>query len=140
MKLVLIESPYAGDVDRNVAYARACMKDCLDRDEAPFASHLLYTQLGVLDDTIQDERVKGINAGLLWGKAAEMTAVYIDLGITPGMKEGIDRARAERRSIVYRSLNTKNVVQDDGYTNFDFFGFVNTGFDPHGTIATETED
>ena len=27
MKRVIIESPYAGDLDANVAYARACQKD-----------------------------------------------------------------------------------------------------------------
>lgn len=42
MILVLLESPYAGYVERNLAYARACARDCLLRGEAPFASHLLY--------------------------------------------------------------------------------------------------
>lgn len=50
MILVIIESPYAGDVDRNLEYLRAAMRDCLKRGEAPFASHALYTQPGVLDD------------------------------------------------------------------------------------------
>ena len=53
---VIVESPYAGDVERNERYARACIRDCLLRGEAPFASHLLYTQAGVLDDTIKEER------------------------------------------------------------------------------------
>ena len=56
MQRVIIESPYAGDVERNVRYARAAMADCLKRGEAPFASHLLYTQEGVLDDDIPGER------------------------------------------------------------------------------------
>ena len=41
MKLVIIESTFAGDRLRNIAYARAAMKDWLDRGEAPLASHLL---------------------------------------------------------------------------------------------------
>ena len=53
--LVLLESPYAGDIEANLSYARACMRDCFERGEAPFASHLLYTQMGVLDDTIPAE-------------------------------------------------------------------------------------
>ena len=60
MRLVYVESPYAGDVERNVQYARACLADCLRRGEAPFASHLLYTQEGILDDLIEGERMKGI--------------------------------------------------------------------------------
>ena len=39
MKLVLVESPFAGDVEKNLAFARACLHDCFIRGEAPFASH-----------------------------------------------------------------------------------------------------
>ena len=101
---VLIESPYAGDVARNERYARACLADSLARGEAPFASHLLYTQPGVLDDTNPEERAQGIEAGLRWGAASQLTAVYDDLGITEGMRQGIARAKAEGRPVVVRQL------------------------------------
>lgn len=104
MRLVLLESPFAGDVERNLAYARAAMRDCLLRGEAPFASHLLYTQAGVLDDDVPGERALGIEAGLLWGAKAERTVVYADLGISRGMQLGIERARAEGRPVEVRSL------------------------------------
>jgi hypothetical protein len=96
MKLVVIESPLAG-VPRNVAYAKAAMRDCLRRGEAPFASHLLYAQPGILDDTVPAQRANGIDAGLAWGSKAELCAVYVDLGISPGMTHGI--ARAQRAGI-----------------------------------------
>jgi hypothetical protein len=38
--------------------------------EAPIASHLLYTQPGVLRDEIPEERRHGIDAGLAWGAVA----------------------------------------------------------------------
>ena len=104
MKKVLVESPYKGDVERNTEYARACMADCFQRGEAPYASHLLYTQPGVLDDTKQEERALGIEAGLIWGKEASISAVYTDLGLTEGMKLGSQRAGEEGRPVVYRSL------------------------------------
>lgn len=94
MKLVILESPYAGNVKKNVAYARACVRDSLLRGEAPIASHLLYTQPGILNDDIPSERQHGIDAGLAWRKVAEATVVYIDLGITDGMVYGINAARA----------------------------------------------
>ena len=102
--LVLIESPYAGDVARNERYARACLADSLARGEAPFASHLLYTQPGVLDDTDPAERRQGIQAGLAWGARATLTAVYDDLGVTEGMRQGIERAEAEGRPVEVRQL------------------------------------
>ncbi|MBI2463070.1 MAG: hypothetical protein HYV65_02440 [Candidatus Spechtbacteria bacterium] len=104
MRLVIVESPYAGDIERNTRYARACLHDCLMRGEAPFASHLLYTQPGVLDDKITDEREIGIEAGLAWGSLAEATVVYTDYGISEGMKKGIDQALAEGRPVEYRNL------------------------------------
>lgn len=104
MELVIIESPYAGDILKNEEYARRAMKDCLLRDEAPYASHLLYTQSGVLDDTDKEQRKLGIEAGLCWGKMATKTVVYTDLGISYGMKQGIERALIEGRKVEYRSL------------------------------------
>lgn len=104
MKLVIVESPFAGDVETNIKYARAAMHDCFMRGEAPFASHLLYTQENVLDDTIPIERELGINAGLLWGEKADKTVVYGDLGISRGMNYGIERALKAGREIEYRSL------------------------------------
>lgn len=99
---VILESPYAGDVERNVRYARACLRDSLLRGEAPLASHLLYTQ--VLDDTDREEREMGIEAGLVWGTEASATVVYTDLGISPGMQYGIDRAVREMRTVEFRNL------------------------------------
>ena len=103
-RLVYVESPYAGDVDRNINYARACLSDCLHRGEAPLASHLLYTQPGVLDDDVPAERATGIAAGLAWGKHADATVVYCDIGISPGMLEGIRRAQSEGRVVEFRWL------------------------------------
>lgn len=103
-RLVILESPYAGDVERNVDYARACLRDSLLRGEAPIASHLLYTQPGVLNDEIEDERQHGIDAGLSWGRVAEATVVYADLGISRGMKYGIAAAAEANRPIEYRYL------------------------------------
>ncbi len=110
MRLVILESPYAGNVKRNEAYARLCMRDCLRRGEAPFASHLLYTQPRVLDDTVPEERALGINAGLEWGRAAEKSVVYTDLGISSGMKYGVERAKKDNRPVEYRTL-PKQVIK-----------------------------
>jgi hypothetical protein len=104
VRCVVVESPYAGEVARNTVYARACMADCLSRGEAPFASHLLYTQPGVLRDSDPDERELGIEAGLAWAQRADATVVYADLGITDGMKQGIRDAIGCDRPVEYRTL------------------------------------
>jgi hypothetical protein len=111
MKRVILESPYAGNVEENVAYARRCMRDCIERLEAPFASHLLYTQPGILNDNKPVEREAGICAGLNWGVVAEATVVYIDKGITDGMLKGIRDAREKGRPVIYRSLHRELSIE-----------------------------
>lgn len=104
MRPICLESPYSGDVERNVAYARACLRDAILRGDAPVASHLLYTQPGVLDDGNAAERRLGIEAGLDLALRCDATVVYVDLGISAGMDEGIVRARRAGRRIEFREL------------------------------------
>jgi hypothetical protein len=118
MPLVLVESPFAGDVTANVDYARLCLRDALSRDEAPIASHLLLTQPTVLDDNIPDHRTLGIDAGLAWLRAADALVVYMDRGISSGMSLGIEAARCAGVPVEFRRL--------DGYV-----APVVTAPDPH---------
>lgn len=107
MDFVVLESPFAnGSVtlpdgtireilrDDNVRYARACMYDCLVRHgEAPYASHLLYTQPGILDDDVPEERRLGIEAGLAIGRRAVLRVFYVDRGFSSGMAWALRFAR-----------------------------------------------
>ena len=102
MKLVVIESPYAGDVKSNIAYAKRCVLDCLARGEAPYASHLFFPH--VLEDTDPKQRELGITSGFAWGAKADLVAVYTDRGISGGMRMGIERAGAAGQPIEYRAL------------------------------------
>jgi hypothetical protein len=106
---VYIESPYAGDrqfatLARNLRYLRACMADCLRRGEAPFASHGLYTQPGVLRDEIPEERARGIAAGSAFRPVCAATIVYADLGVSPGMHAGVAEALEIRQMVETRRL------------------------------------
>jgi len=85
MRRVIIESPYAGDVERNLRYLRACLRDSLLRGEAPFASHGMYTQPGVLDDHDPEQRRLAIEAGFAWWEGAAALVFYADLGWSKGM-------------------------------------------------------
>jgi hypothetical protein len=111
-----IETPYMGasrvealairQVQRNIRYARACVGDSLKRGEIPFASHLFFTQPGILDDNVLKERLRGINAGkeLIEALPNIRTVVYTNLGISLGMQEGIERAKKNNRMVEYRTL------------------------------------
>lgn len=105
MRRVIVESPYAGNIEANVDYARCCIRDALLRGEAPIASHLLYTQPGILRDEIPEEREWGVDAGLTWLATAEATVVYTDRGISRGMHYGIEAAARHGIPVEYRSLD-----------------------------------
>jgi len=89
MKRVIIESPYAGDIPTNVMYAQRCVRDSVLRGEAPIASHLLFTQPNILDDENPEERTLGIAAGHAWMRVADACVVYLDRGLSRGMRLGI---------------------------------------------------
>ncbi|MGD0729567.1 MAG: hypothetical protein ABR981_05820 [Candidatus Micrarchaeaceae archaeon] len=108
-KFVDIETPYSAptlsQVAKHIRYTRACVRDSLLKKEIPFASHLFYTQTGILDDNLTDERQRGIMAGkVLIEKLDATTVVYTDLGISKGMELGIKIAKKSKRKIEYRTL------------------------------------
>lgn len=84
-RVVVIESPYAGNVELNLAYARAAMRHCILGGETPIASHLLYPQKGVLDDLDPKERELGIAMGFQFWELADCICFYVDLGWSRGM-------------------------------------------------------
>ena len=109
MRRVILESPFQGGLLRrwlNVRFARACLRDCLMRGEAPLASHALYTQRGVLRDDVPDERKLGIDAGHAWISSADAVVVYLPRhgAVTPGMDIGIKKARAIGIPVEFRRL------------------------------------
>lgn len=86
MRRVYIASPFRGatveETRQNIVYARLCMLDSLERGEAPYLSHLLYTQVWAETPKL---RKLGLEAGDAWRSGSEAVAVYSDLGITEGM-------------------------------------------------------
>lgn len=100
MKLAILESPYAGDVIGNVTYARTVLGRLVRRGYAAIASHLLYTQPGVLDDELPHERALGIEAGLAWREVADISVFAAGRGWSPGMLGALESARLQARPYV----------------------------------------
>ena len=99
-------------IDGNVAYARCCVRDCLTRGESPIASHLLFTQPGILDDKIPEERKLGIAAGLAWLVQADAMVVYIDRGVSHGVQEAMRAAQRMGVPVELRSLHTIELPEE----------------------------
>lgn len=105
-KRVLLESPYAGDIEANREYLQRCIRhSVLSKYEAPFASHQMYTQ--ALDDDVPHERAMGIDAGFAWGAVAEAAVFYLDRGMSRGMRFALLEHLANGLPIEFRMLDSE---------------------------------
>jgi len=104
MKPCIIESPYAGDVARNKAYLKTCIKLCIAHNKTPYASHQMLTD--ALDDMTPEERELGLSAG--WAMTEALIGIgatvlfFTDLGWSPGMKRMRDRL--DSRGVPYLTV------------------------------------
>ena len=99
-KLVYIASPYAGDVEANVSFAKEACRYAIRQGAVPVAVHLLYPQL--LDDRIPEEREAGLRMGL---RVLEACDEFWLCGehISAGMQKELEAA--ERLGIPVRRIS-----------------------------------
>jgi hypothetical protein len=119
MRLVIIESPFRGDatnpaeaarlVERNERYLDRCIADCLRRGESPIASHRMLVR--VCRDDVPEERRRGIDAGFAWRRVAAATVVYVDHGVSSGMREGIAHAQREAEERKHRAFCGEHAIE-----------------------------
>ena len=115
---VTVESPFAGDRERNRAYLLRAMLDSCARGEAPLASHMLYTQF--LDDDIPEQRDMGIECGLAWASLAEKMIFYVDYGMSNGMERAQAYALENNILVVERKIGTNEDVIHSAIKAFKF--------------------
>ena len=101
-KLVFLASPFRG-FDGAESYALKAMADSLRRGEAPFVPHLLYPK--VMPDDHLPSRELGVGAAMAWLGVAERLVLYVDHGISAGMRSEIQAAallgvETEKRKIL----------------------------------------
>lgn len=84
-------------------YAKRAVKDCLNRGEAPLASHIFFYEF-FNNNLIQTERDMGFISQVSWIKDCDMVVVYMDFGITQAMKAALDVAKLKNRRIEYRLI------------------------------------
>ena len=110
MKRVIVESPFKGDLVRNKQYLERCLRDCIRRGESPYASHKMLTDC--LDDDNPNERILGIEAGLAWKRAADLTAFYTDFGWSDGME--LARDYCQKSGLPYEVRSVRTLDEEKG--------------------------
>lgn len=108
MRLIVIESPFAGEVEANKAYLQSCIRHAtLQMNESPYASHQMLTE--ALDDLDPRERQIGIDAGLALGDAiidaGGAHVFYVNRGISNGMVYALEHAAKKGRQITCREYD-----------------------------------
>ncbi len=112
IEVVYVASPFAGDVEANIAYAKAAMHDCLMRGEAPFVPHLLYP-LVLEEDRAQ--RAFGMRAGKAILLRCTLVAVYTDRGESTGMKSEVRFATEHGIRVEHRRIGEIESGSDGGF-------------------------
>lgn len=103
-KLVYIASPYAGDVEGNVAFAKAACRYAAAKGYTPVAVHLMYPQF--LDDRVPKEREAGLKMGRRVLAACEEIWLCGER-MSAGMKA--EEAEAKRLGIPIRLVPSSSV-------------------------------
>ncbi|SHE60783.1 hypothetical protein SAMN02745784_01224 [Tissierella praeacuta DSM 18095] len=110
MKLIFVASPYKGDIEKNIEYAKEACRYVLNEGNAFFCPHLLYPQ--ILNDNNPEERKIGIKMGKeLLAKCDELWA--FGGHISSGMFEEIEFARKNRipiKRITHLNMETRDCL------------------------------
>lgn len=88
--VVIIESPFAGDMIANAEYLKRACLDCLARHEVPFASHGFFPHF--LNELDFQHRELGLTAGYAFWELAVKIVFYRDRGVSSGMQRAYERA------------------------------------------------
>lgn len=98
-ELSFICSPFSGDKERNIEYAKTLCRLAIYADKAPFAPHLMYPQF--LNEETPIARETGIICGLAFLAYCDEIWVGEKYGISPGMKREIKEARRLKIPVRY---------------------------------------
>lgn len=104
--IVYICSPFAGDIEKNVAVARTYSRFAVEQGYIPIAPHLLFPQF--LNDSDPKER----ELGLFFGNAimSKCSEVWIfGSHISSGMEAEIKRAKWKNYRLRYFTENLEEV-------------------------------
>lgn len=105
--LVIIESPWAGlgAGERALSYLRQCLRDSLSRQEIPWASHAMLAHTRALYEEDADQRLEGLEVNREMIRCySSFIALYVDHGISPGMRMAQRWAAMHGKKIVERKI------------------------------------
>lgn len=108
MPLVAIESPWSGmpgGLGRAELYLRNCIRDCLHRQEVPWASHAMLALTHALYEDDLEQRYEGLEVNhTMIQNYVDYVALYVDHGISRGMLQAEAWAREAGKRVERRYI------------------------------------
>ena len=98
MKLIIVCSPYSGNILQNTYKAQEYCKYVVRQGHTPFAPHLFFPRF--LNEHNREEREIGIKLGIEILKRANELWIFGDK-VTAGMRKEIEAAREYGKPIKY---------------------------------------
>ncbi len=108
MILIYVASPYSGEIEKNIEFAKRSCEFVLKQGHGFFAPHLIYTQ--ILDDSDLTQRKKGLEMGLTLLSRCDELWVFGD-HISKGMKTEIQFA--QEHEIPIRHITTEELLSQE---------------------------
>lgn len=89
MKVVVLLTPWEGFRERLrlKQYIRTCIRDCIVREELPWGPQVMLAWTEALYEDDPEQRREGIELGKQMVRRSDSVALYIDLGVSAGMRE-----------------------------------------------------
>ncbi len=112
MKMIYLASPYDGNLEKNVAFAKAGCDFVMKQGHGFFAPHLTYTK--ILDDSDPRQRKVALEMALTMLKRCDELWVFRFSGedITPAMSVEISFAKQE--GIPVREISGEDLLAKKG--------------------------
>lgn len=114
MKLIYICSPYAGNIEENIRFARAACRHAAKQGFTPVAPHLLYPQF--LNDAVPAQRDAGIRMGLRLLSACD-ELWRCGYRISAGMEKELAEAKCLKipvRTVSAQEIQTEGIAKKFG--------------------------
>lgn len=121
MSIVVLESPYSGDIQRNIAYGQRIMTDSRERGEIVIMPHLLWTQHHEApnhfiadDDKIQIVgREKSIEQIKILRTVVDKVVFYTDYGMSSGMVHGLEDCKKRHIEHEFRTIGNLHLDEQN---------------------------
>jgi hypothetical protein len=130
MSVIMIESPYSGDIDRNIRYLALCSFDAsVLYDECPYASHACMTQHPRKKDFFVSDydkkwdvltRDQAIHMSQRMRSRCDKTVFYADLGWSSGMKAAREYCIKYKLPYEERWVNVNKLSEKIEFCSIDF--------------------